>query len=290
MSADDKSYTGVDDPSILHEYAIQPSTFETIDQAMFDWVNDELNIFSETNKGFKKIPVLWLSAERAHQIKADRALRDQEAESLILPLISVDRTSVVKSPTSKGIFYGNIPPVPDAKGGSIVVARRIKQDKTSNFANANALNKRRQANFPKKNKKVVYQTMSIPMPVYVDMFYTITLRAEYQQQINDMVTPFITKTGGINKFLIKKDGHMFEGFIQEDFSQGNNVATLDEEERIYKTEVTIKVLAYLIGENKNQEQPKVEVRENAVEVKIPRERVILDETPPWIDKRGFYRS
>tara|TARA_R110002153_G_scaffold1580_8_gene8101 strand:+ start:8610 stop:9482 length:873 start_codon:yes stop_codon:yes gene_type:complete len=290
MSADDKSYTGVEDPSILHEYAIQPSTFETIDQALYDWVNSDLNIFSETNKGFKKIPVLWMSAERSHQIKADRALRDDEAEALILPLISVDRTSVVKSPTSKGIFYGNIPPVPDAKGGSIVVARRIKQDKTSNFANVNALNKRRQANFPKKNKKVVYQTMSIPMPVYVDMFYNITLRAEYQQQINDMVTPFITKTGGINKFLLKKDGHMFEGFIQEDFSQGNNVATLDEEERIYKTEVTIKVLAYLIGEDKNQEQPKVVVRENAVEVKIPRERVILGETPPWIDKRGFYRS
>tara|TARA_R100001443_G_scaffold63555_2_gene73369 strand:+ start:1655 stop:2527 length:873 start_codon:yes stop_codon:yes gene_type:complete len=290
MSAKDKSYTGVEDPSILHEYAIQPSTFETIDQALYDWVNSELNIFSETNKGFKKVPVLWMSAERSHQIKADRALRDDEAEALILPLISVDRTSVVKSPTSKGIFYGNIPSVPDAKGGSIVVARRINQDKTSNFANVNALNKRRQANFPKKNKKVVYQTMSIPMPVYVDMFYKITLRCEYQQQINDMVTPFITKTGGINKFLLKKDGHMFEGFIQEDFAQSNNVASLDEEERIYKTEVTIKVLAYLIGEDKNQEQPKVVVRENAVEVKIPRERVILDETPPWIDKRGFYRS
>ena len=36
MSAKDKSYTGVEDPSILHEYAVQPSTFETIDQDR-DW-------------------------------------------------------------------------------------------------------------------------------------------------------------------------------------------------------------------------------------------------------------
>ena len=41
-----------------------------------------------------------------------------------------------------------------------------------------------------------------------------------------------------------------------------------------KTKIDIKVLGYLIGEGKNQETPKLVYRENAVDVKIGRERVV----------------
>ena len=68
---------------------------------------------------------------------------------------------------------------------------------------------------------------------------------------------------------------MFEGFIQGDFGQSSNVAQLNEEERMYETSIKIKVLGYLIGEGPNRERPKLTLRENAVEVKIPRERVIF---------------
>ena len=132
--------------------------------------------------------------------------------------------------------------------------------------------------------------MSIPMPVYVDISYKILLRSEYQQQMNEMTTPFITRTGGINHFILKKDGHRYEAFIQQDFSQDNNVSSLDTDERMYETTVEIKVLGYLIGEGKNQERPKVVIRENAVEVKIPKEQVIFGDIPEHIDKRGFYRD
>ena len=56
---------------------------------------------------------------------------------------------------------------------------------------------------------------------------------------------------------------------------GNNLAGLGEEERKYETKIDIKVLGYLLGEGKNQETPKMVITENAVEVKIPREKVIL---------------
>ena len=46
---------------------------------------------------------------------------------------------------------------------------------------------------------------------------------------------------------------------------------LNEEERYYETTIPIKILGYLIGEGPNRERPKVTIRENAVEVKIPRE-------------------
>ena len=54
--------------------------------------------------------------------------------------------------------------------------------------------------------------------------------------------------------------------------------------------VDIKVLGYIMGEGKNAEQPKVVIRENAVEVRLSREHVIFGDIPEHIDKRGFYKE
>jgi len=286
-------HTGIEDTSIIEERIIMPSSLETIDETFLKHIDQRMNIFSTTNKGWVKVPVLWLSAERANQIKNKKELRDSNG-SIILPVITIERTSVVKDPEKKGIFYGNIPPAGDKKGGSITIARKINQDKTSNFANADSYRTRGQINFPRPNKKVVYETVTIPMPVYIDITYSIILRTEYQQQMNEIITPFITKTGGINYFVFGEDDHRYEAFIQQDFSQENNVSTLEAEERIYQTKVEIKALGYLIGEGKNQEQPKIIVRENAVDVKMPRERVITKDSPEAVHidsgKESFYRE
>ena len=108
--------------------------------------------------------------------------------------------------------------------------------------------------------------------------------------MNDLATPFMTRTGGVNYFTAKYDGHRFESFIQPAFSQDNNVSTMEAEHRNYETRIDIKTLGYIIGEGKNQEKPKMVIRENAVEVKLPREKVIVGHIPEHIDKRGFYRE
>ena len=261
-----------------------------------------MDVHTTTQDGFEKVPVIWSAAERAFQVKRDTDMRDQDG-ALILPLITIERTMVTKDPTRKGTAWANIPPVKDEKGGSIMIARRIKQDKTANFANADSWRKEsgtgpNQRTYPKKdglgrpieNKKVVYETITIPMPVYLDVIYSISIRTEYQEQMNDLVTPFMTRTGGVNYFTARHDGHRFESFIQSSFAQENNVSAMETDYRKYETKVDIKTLGYIIGEGKNQEQPKMVVRENAVEVKLPRERVIVGHIPEHIDKRGFYRE
>jgi len=280
--------TGITNPEIIHEEVIIPSTLEKIDESFFEHIDDTFNIHATTNKGFKKVPVLWMTAERSHQIKNNQSLRDKNGV-LILPMITIERTSVDKNPANKGVFQGNVAPVKDKKGGSIVIARKIKQNKTSNFASADTYRLFGQLNFPFKNKKIVHQTVTIPMPVYITINYTLTLRSEYQQQMNEMITPFVTKTGAVNHFVIKKEKHFYEAFIQQSFAQGNNVASLAEDERSYQTTISIQVLGYLIGQGSNQDQPKLVVRENAVEVKIPRERVIMGDIPEH-DDDAFYRS
>jgi hypothetical protein len=276
---------------------IMPSTIETIDRATFTWLNERLNVFCTTNDGWRKVPVSWVISERAHKAKADKDLRD-DSGALVLPMISLERETVAKDPARKGTFWAHVPPNSDYRKGSIVIGRKINQEKTTNFANAHQLDKHNQTNFPQRdslgrlipNEKVVYQTMHWPMPVYVDVTYGISVMTQYQQQMNEIVTPFITKTGGINFVTVNQDGHRFEAFIQSDFAQEDNVNSMSAEERTYKTKISVKVLGYLIGEGKNQETPKIVIRENAVEVKMPRERVVLGDIPEHTGKDGFYRE
>ena len=260
------------DPNV-QEIKFMPSTIETIDFALYDWLNEELNIHCTTNEGWKKVPLIWSMAERAYQIKDNKDLRDKNV--FILPALSIERVSLVKDPSFKGVAWSHIPRRNDAKGGAITAARTINQEKTSNFANATAKQKFRQQTFPFENKKVVYTTLTTPVPTYVVANYKVTINAEYQQQMNEIFNPFITYPGQINNFFIHRDGHKFEGFIENDFGLENNISNLGEEERNFKTTINLKVLGYLVGSGKNDDQPKMTVRENAVEFKFSRERVIL---------------
>jgi hypothetical protein len=128
---------------------LEPSTIETVDMSVFEWVNEEMDLHTTTNRGFKKVPVIWVSAERAFQSKRSKEMRDKEG-ALILPLISVERAGFEKDPTRKGPAWAHVPPVDDLKGGSFTITRQIKQDKTSNFANADTARSRRSNKFSEK--------------------------------------------------------------------------------------------------------------------------------------------
>ena len=265
---------------------IEPSTIENIDTGIYEWASD-LNLSTNTNNGFKQTPVIWLGTERAFQIKNNKELRD-DVGKLKLPLITVNRDSINKDPSFKGSFQAHMFENPDYKGGTITIKRRIKQDKTRNFANADAARVQRGDETRRgNNKKVVYEHLTIPIPVYVTMMYTIVLRSEYQQQMNDLVTPFITKTGQINTFVFENNGWSYEAFIQPDFAENKNVDNLGEEERMFETKIQIKVLGYLIGEGINRVKPKYSTRENRAEIRIIRERVIVGDKRPWFNNDDF---
>ena len=209
--------------TVKEQIHILPSTIETIDFSVYDYVNDKLNLHLNTNKGWEKVPVIWVTAERAYQIKKEKELRDLEG-TLIYPFISVERTSMNKDLTKKGAFQANILPYDKVQGGSIEAGRRIYQKKTSEFANADLksdparrLNNSKGPRFVRrKTDKVVYQTVLIPQPVYIQTSYTVSLRTEYQQQMNDLLQPFITDPGNHYYIYLKKDGHYYEAQIESD--------------------------------------------------------------------------
>jgi len=272
----------------LREIGMLSSTIETIDRAIVTWLKGDLDLGATTNEGWKRVPVLWMAPERSYQVKHDKALRDDNG-ALILPLISIERTNIVKDPQRKGSFQAQIySKKHNGRTGRWVIAKQIVEDKTRNFATVG--NERRgnytggtnQRYYPRQNKKIVVRSLSIPIPIYVNVEYKITIKTEYQQQMNSLLQPFLTRTGQINSFVLQESGHRYEVFIDQTFSHNNNVSNLDEEIRLFNSDVSIKILGYLIGEGENDDRPLVRVDENVVEISWPQEGIVPE------DEEGFF--
>ena len=264
----------------LREIGMLSSTLEDIDYSIVSWLKEDLNLSARSNQGFKKVPVLWQVPERAFQVKNREDLRDDN-DAIILPVVSVERTNINKDPAKKGSYQANLySDKRNGRAGRFVIAKRIVPDKTRNFAvvgntrRENYTSGTEQRYYPRINKKIVVQTLSIPIPVYVSVDYKILIKTEYQQQMNDLMAPFMTRTGQINSFVMKRNGHSYEAFIQQGFAHNNNVSALGSESREFTTEVTINVLGYLIGEGINDDRPLVRIEENAVEYQFPQESTV----------------
>jgi len=266
----------------LKEIGMLASRIEDIDYAMTSWLKEDLDLSTTTNEGYKRVPVLWQTPERAFQIKNDHDLRhpvDDGGGVITLPVVTIERTGITKDPTRKGGFQAHIySDKRNGRTGRMVIAKRIKQDKTRNYAVATGMRTNssgtRQKFFPRVNKKVVIETLSIPIPIYVNLDYKIIVKTEYQQQMNELTQPFMTRTGQINSFVMRRNGHLYEAFIDQGFTQNNNVSNLGEDERQFTSEITIRVLGYLIGEGNPDDRPIVTKTESIVEVTYPRETVV----------------
>jgi hypothetical protein len=97
--------------------------------------------------------------------------------------------------------------------------------------------------------------------------------------MNDLMAPFITRTGQINSFVMRRNGHLYEAFIDQGFTHNNNVSNLQEEARLFTSEITIKVLGYLVGEGASDDRPIVRVDENVVEYQFPSESEVPTNMP-----------
>lgn len=94
--------------------------------------------------------------------------------------------------------------------------------------------------------------------------------------MNTLVQPFLSKPGSINYFVFGREGHKYEGFLPEEFPTEDNAEGTKEEERFFKTTITVKTIGYITEAGENSKTPKIKRGESIVEVKIPREYVMLD--------------
>ena len=161
------------------------------------------------------------------------------------------------------------------------------QEKTRDRANATAISRfgngvnKTYETFPFENERIVYETLFIPMPTYLEVEYQIKVVSDYQQQMNQILAPFMADFSTPAVFNITHDGHTYEAFIDPSFANESNNAAINTDERVFKSTISIKVLGYITGADKNQETPAVVVRESAAEVKIARERAVVEDEPEF---------
>jgi hypothetical protein len=256
---------------------------EDFDYVSFDWIDKKLNIFCNTNNGWKKVPILFASPERSFSSKSNKDIRDNNG-TLIYPIISVERTEFVKPLNKSSVMPGYIPAFLDYKKGSINITRRISPESNAKFANRESYKYTGQINFPRKNKKIVYEILTIPQPTFVELSYKIQCITNYQQQMNDILAVFATKYGNQNYTVEYRNEIGYELFLDENFQSENNVSDFSEEERIFKTNLTLKIRGFIYGSGENQETPNVVKREAIVEVSIKPEFIVKGSIEDYIKK------
>lgn len=252
------------------------STFETIDMALYTWVNESLDIYATTNDGIKKVPVVWFSRERAFQIKEEKDNRDNNG-FLDFPQIQLQRSNVSLADTNKRPIPGVFRAAFDYKDGQLGIWKRVQQDKTKNFANARSQRLYGQPNFRAENSEIVNEYVFIPYPSYYEVKYDITLKALYLQQLNEMMAP-IQRTNPVNNSnvqTIKYGGFKYELFTPTDAGFTSNSPDIGEAEKIYESKFSVTVLGFTTTNELNQKTPNIVFREGPAKIRIQRERIIV---------------
>ena len=96
-SVQDRIKSGLEGQNIPADFYLPPCGLEDIDRALFNLFDKELQFSIDQRGESRKVPVIFATGERFALIKRREPLRD-ENEALILPLISIRRTSIDQSP------------------------------------------------------------------------------------------------------------------------------------------------------------------------------------------------
>lgn len=265
----DTSYKQQDNPTPV-------STFETIDMALYTWLNETLDVHATTNEGIKKVPVVWFTRERAFQIKEEKDNRDNNG-FLDFPQIQLSRGAMTLTEKSEspipGIFTRGI----DYKNNQFGFWRKVSQPKTKNFANARSQRLYNQPNFKFNNPEIVNEYVFTPYPSYYDITYEVSMKSLYIQQINEMMAPvqriIVPYNAGV--FMLKYGGFKYEAFMDKNVNFTTNSPDIGETEKIYEAKFTVKVLGFTNTADVNQVTPNIVYREGPAKVRIQRERTIL---------------
>jgi len=107
--------------------------------------------------------------------------------------------------------------------------------------------------------------------------------------MNDVAAYMIDAISVSIYIILSRNGHSYEGFLDSDYAVDNTISTLEEQERKFKMTLSLRVLGYIHGAGPNENLPKITKTQNAVEIKIGRERVVF-EVPNPTGKDSFYKS
>ena len=267
-------YNGPDVPEGVH---VPSCGIEDVDFALFQLFDKEIGFQTRVKRGqeltVSKVPVIFTVGEKWAMNKRNSPFRDKEG-SLILPLISVVRPSIVQTPDSDQRGRG----INQATGE--LVFRRQLGPKDREYQNLiNNMRLRNQTNLPIdqnttpigtlrevgenaydadvrqgallaiRNGRHIWEFLTIPAPQFYTAKYEITFWAQYRTQMNAMIEKLMASYLPQLPCLkvTTKAGYWFIAYVDGQFTAEDNHDDMTENERGMKVTFTLEIPAYTVA-------------------------------------------
>lgn len=267
---------------------IQNITIETIDQAIYDWLNKTVDSHVEHPNGDrKKVHVTMASGERWVTGRQRKGIRDRNG-LIILPVISLRRTGVTLDPSMSAMSLET----PNLQ------ISRIISDKTNAIAN---ISEKRLSSFKIKDP-VIYEVTTIPFPKRSIMTYELLIQTQYIVQMNTIIEKLFNSLDIQKSFIAPFDndnlhvqsGEDFElrkklpgryivGFIEESLSASDNFEEFTDQERIVKYSTSIRVPS-MLQLNPEGVKPAISVKRTSFKLGFGEESFTFVDDPVELEK------
>jgi len=278
----DSGYEG-DSPD---DFNIPASGIEETDRALFDLFDKRLSFQVKVKDQSTNVPVVFSSGERFALTRRKKSIRDRN-NALILPIISIHRTSIDISPAQGG--YGT--PIAFRDQQSYVVRKRLdSKDRNyqkiinklrlknqpgvatrrsfarsdifpGNIAKSGYLASRRNLNnlsflddptgtlLRNEIGNNIFEIITIPYPTFMMITYEVVFWTQYMQQMNQMIEILFSQFDAQDHALQieSRSGHKYVAYIKSPFSSQDNFSEFANDERIIKYSFNIDIPTYLLA-------------------------------------------
>lgn len=275
--------TGYEGQNVPDDLSIPSCGIEDVDRALFNLFDKKVKFAVTRNNSTVKVPVIFAVGERFAVVKKKKPIRDKQGV-LILPLISIRRTSINQSKTMGGIGRGI-----GQDTGDLVVKRRLSSTDRDYQRLRNKLGLKNQVDVSSPLNQLnldppegaaqgtvatrsdvgslqinrtrgellkndlgdnIYEIITIPFSPLFVINYEIVFWTDYTEQMNQMIETLMNAYDGQgNQFRIDSEkGYWFVAFFEDDISARDNFEEFTGDERIVRYTFNVMATAYLVGQ------------------------------------------
>lgn len=278
VSGIQSGYGGLSAPADL---TVPSVGVEDADAALFNLFDKEIAFQVSTSdknrEEMKRVPVIFTAGEKWALAKRNRGLRDRNG-ALILPLITVVRTTIQQDPTQDITGRGI-----NQQTGEILVRRRLDKSDRGYQGLINRLLLKHQTNLAMLSGQAdpgqlatgrklgdladdptvadgglmipdrqnnVYETLVLPAPQFFTALYEVTFWAQYTVQMFQLIELLISSflPQGNAWRLDTPKGYWFVATVDGNvYNSESNIEDMSGEERMIKYKFTVRVPGYVLA-------------------------------------------
>ena len=269
--------TGYDSKAAPEGLTVPSVGIEDAERALFHLFDKEIPFTVDTQDGLKKVPVIFAAGEKWVLLKKKRALRDSTG-SLILPLITIVRTSIEQAPDADIAGRGI-----NQQTGEIVIHRRLDKSDRAYQGLINRLLLKHQTNLAvgvteaelnqiatdreigdlsddpqvgqgmlllPDRRNNVYETIVVPAPRFYTAHYDVTVWSQYTMQMTGLIEQLINSQlpQGNCWRIDTPAGYWFIAKVDDNtYTADNNTDDFSQSERLTRTKFTISLAGYIMA-------------------------------------------